>query len=955
MKLFPIPRKASRQIPSLSILRFEQNMEKFSLDFSDFGSVGLMKLFHHPFSLVFLTLCASAPLRESSAVDFEKDIFPIFEANCHDCHGPDKDKASLRLDQRASMLKGGDTGLPTLVPGDWEGSFLMEVVTHLDEDMAMPPKGDKLSDEDIALLEEWVKSGADWPGQMDAQMEEGTNLWSFQPVERPEVPEGGTNPVDAFLNAKLAEAGLAANGETDLRSLVRRASIVLTGLPPTPDKVESFIQQGSVDRKKAYQDLVDELMDSPHFGERWAQHWLDVIRWAETNGSEANLYRKNAWIYRDYVVRAFNEDLPYNQFIKEQIAGDQYGVGEATGFLVAGPHVPAATVGREPTAIRQARADRIDEIMQTVGASMLGMTVSCARCHNHKFDPISIQDYYSLTAVFQGVEFGGRWPEYSEDHPRRERAAEIQKELYKHRSLLAKEAGQWEENWGGFTEMRFRPKKTKALRIEFDQKAIGVDELQVYGPRQQNENFALASSGAELKTDDAMTKPGNYLSNANDGNFGTMAWRTLPQEDKKKKPWVEVHFPEAKEVNRFRYSSNREYYFETDYLERKNTGYFSGFKISALQEDGTWQEVAKSGWAKELLKRDPKLAEASKALHEQIEILKEEGPRHSFVGRFQKPKVTRVLQRGSPENPRDEVMPAGFAMLSGDLGLNSKSSDPERRKRFAEWLAQEDHPLTARVMVNRMWHHLFGMGIVPTGSDFGFAGALPSHPELLDWLAAEFMSPTQTEAAPWSMKAMIRTIVMSEAFQRSSQPTDNGMNVDAGTALLWRYPPQRVEAEVIRDGILQASDKLDRTIGGRSFRIHNEKKTYAQWEVVDNHGTETWRRMLYQERMRRVDDKMFTAFDFPDCGQVRAKRPVSTTPLQALNLMNSNFVVEQSDFIAERAKKDAGENLDSQISRIFELLLNRQPSQDELAACRGVELKLVARTLINSNEFAFLP
>ena len=462
MKLFPIPRNASRRIPSLSISRFEQNMDKFSLDFSDFGSVGVMKLFHHPFSLVFLTLCAFAPLRESSAVDFEKDISPIFEANCLDCHGPDKDKASLRLDQRASMLKGGDTGLPTLVPGDWKGSFLMEVVTHLDEDMAMPPKGGKLSDEDIALLEEWVKSGADWPGQMDVRMEEGTNLWSFQPVKRPEVPEGGTNPVDAFLNAKLAEAGLAANGETDLRSLVRRASIVLTGLPPTPDKVESFIQQGSVDRKKAYQDLVDELMDSPHFGERWAQHWLDVIRWAETNGSEANLYRKNAWIYRDYVVRAFNEDLPYNQFIKEQIAGDQYGVGEATGFLVAGPHVPAATVGREPTAIRQARADRMDEIMQTVGASMLGMTVSCARCHNHKFDPISIQDYYSLTAVFQGVEFGGRWPEYSEDHPRRERAAEIQKELYKHRSLLAKEAGAVGRKLGRVYRNAFSPERNQS-------------------------------------------------------------------------------------------------------------------------------------------------------------------------------------------------------------------------------------------------------------------------------------------------------------------------------------------------------------------------------------------------------------------------------------------------------------------------------------------------------------
>lgn len=901
-----------------------------------------------------LTLGAFTSLREASAVEFEQDILPIFEANCIDCHGPDKDKASLRLDQRASMLKGGDTGLPTLVPGDWEGSFLMEVVTHLDEEMAMPPKGDKLSGEDIALLKKWVEEGARWPGQMDATVEEGTDLWSFKPVERPSVPGEG-NPVDAFLKAKLDEAGLEANDKADLRSLIRRASIVLTGLPPTPERVESFIQQGSADRETAYRELVDELMASPHFGERWAQHWLDVIRWAETNGSEANLYRKNAWIYRDYVVRAFNEDLPYDQFIREQIAGDQYGVGEATGFLVAGPHVPAATVGREPTAIRQARADRMDEIMQTVGASMLGMTVSCARCHNHKFDPISIQDYYSLTAVFQGVEFGGRWPEYSDDHPRRERAQEIQNQMHEHRSLLSKEAGQWEENWGGFTELRFRPRKTKALRIEFDQKAIGVDELQVFGPENPNENFALSSSGAKLKTDDAMTKPGNKLAKANDGEFGTMAWRTVAQEDKTKKPWVEVHFPNEKEVNQFRYSSNREYYFETDYLEKKNYGKFSGFKVSALQEDGTWKEIGKTGWAKELLNRDPKLAEASTKLHELIDQLKEEGPRHSFVGRFQKPGVTHVLQRGSPENPRDEVMPAGFAMLDGDLGLDSKTPDAERRKQFAEWLASENHPLTARVMTNRIWHHVFGMGIVPTGSDFGFAGAKPTLPELLDWLAAEFMEPTQTEAAPWSMKAMIRLLVLSEAFQRSSEPVEASLQVDSGSALLWRYPPQRVEAEVIRDGILQASGKLDRTIGGRSFRIHNEKKTYAQWEVVDNHGPETWRRMLYQERMRRVDDQMFTAFDFPDCGQVRAKRPVSTTPLQALNLMNSNFVVDQSKLIANRAVKDAAGNTEAHITRIFELLLNRQPNENELTACREVAPHLVARSLINSNEFAFLP
>ncbi|MDI1315634.1 DUF1553 domain-containing protein, partial [Prosthecobacter sp.] len=268
-------------------------------------------------------------------------------------------------------------------------------------------------------------------------------------------------------------------------------------------------------------------------------------------------------------------------------------------------------------------------------------------------------------------------------------------------------------------------------------------------------------------------------------------------------------------------------------------------------------------------------------------------------------------------------------------------------------------PLTARVMVNRIWHHLFGSGIVPTGSDFGKAGAAPTHPALLDWLASEFVQPTLTHGKPWSMKAMIRLLVLSDAFRRASTPTEAGMQADAGASLLWRYPPQRVEAEVIRDGVLLASGKLDETLGGRSFRIHNEKATYAQWQVVDNHGAGTWRRMIYQERMRRVDDHIFTAFDFPDCGQVSAKRPVSTTPLQALNLMNSDFVVEQSAFIAERAQREAGKEPAAAVRRVFELLLTRAPSADELSACVAVAqssgLNIVCRTLINSNEFAFLP
>jgi hypothetical protein len=304
-------------------------------------------------------------------------------------------------------------------------------------------------------------------------------------------------------------------------------------------------------------------------------------------------------------------------------------------------------------------------------------------------------------------------------------------------------------------------------------------------------------------------------------------------------------------------------------------------------------------------------------------------------------------------------MPAGPAILGGELGLTSDASGPARRAEFAKWISKPDNPLTSRVMVNRIWHHVFGTGIVPTTSDFGEAGAMPTHPELLDWLAAEFVEPSDDSVKPWSMKSMIRSLVMSRAFRQSSAPTDAGMKKDASTFLLWRFSPKRVEAEVIRDSILQASGSLDKTIGGRSYRIHNEKKTYAQWEVVDNHGEQTWRRMLYQERMRRVDDKIFTAFDFPDCGQVRAKRPVSTTPLQALNLMNSDFVLEQSKRIAERSLADANGNTTKAVVRAFELLLGRKPDDEERKACVELasdnDFSLVCRALINSNEFAFLP
>jgi hypothetical protein len=755
------------------------------------------------------------------AVDYEKDIRPILEDRCIDCHGTEKQKSEFRVDQRAVMLKGGDSGIRGIVPGDPGKSHLIELVKSDDEDEIMPPKGNPLTKQQIALLEQWITEGAVVPGQMNAVVEVKSDLWSLKPVERPSVPDqkGAKSPVDAFLLQQLTDNSLGFNGPADARSLIRRASVILTGLEPTPDRVTTFLAESEVDADAAYMALVEELLASPHFGERWAQHWLDVIRWAESNGSEANLYRKNAWIYRDYVIRAFNEDKPYDEFVRDQLEGDQTGNGEATGFLVAGPHVPAATVGREPTAIRQARADRLDEIMQTVGASMLGMTVGCARCHNHKFDPISIQDYYSLTAVFQGVEFGGRRPELARDHPRMQRAAELYPKVNEERAILREGVGFWQEDNGGYTDMVFSNTTTQALRIEFDKPQTFIDELEVFGTKDFKENLALASSGTWLVEDPEMADPSAGIQRANDGEYGTMIWKSKAPAGSKMKPWVEIHFPQEQEVNRFRFSSNREYYFETDYLDNGNKGgksSFPGYRILAQQADGSWKEVADTRQAQDALKKNAALKTASGRLHELLFTLSEEGPRHSFIASFHEPEATHVLSRGSPENPVDEVPPAGFAILGGDLGLDSSAPDAERRKRFAEWLTQPEQPLTARVFVNRVWHHLFGMGIVPTTADFGKAGAPPSHPELLDYLAAEFVKPQDDNAKPWGIKDLIRRLVLTDAFRQSSAPREDGLHADAGNSLLWRYSPQRVEAEVIRDSILQASGKLDPTPGGRS-------------------------------------------------------------------------------------------------------------------------------------------
>ncbi|WP_235034004.1 PSD1 and planctomycete cytochrome C domain-containing protein [Roseiconus lacunae] len=910
------------------------------------------------------------PKTVSAPVDFDEHVLPILEDRCLYCHGEDEQESGLRLDRRAFMIKGGDSGLAAVVPGKPSNSYLIDVIKHLDPDVKMPPDDDKLPAEEIEVLQRWVEQGATWPDQMDDVIEDSVDLWSFQPVKRPTVPavdatnsvdvQSAVHPIDAFLREKLFNHNLTMSDRADPRILLRRLSIILTGLPPTAEEIEAYLVAEAKDPERAYADAVDRLLKSPHFGERWAQHWLDVIRWAETNGSEANLYRKNAWVYRDYVIRSFNEDKPYDQFLREQIAGDSVGVGEAMGFLVAGPHVPAATVGREPSAIRQARADRLDEVIQTVGASVMGVTMGCARCHNHKFDPISIHDYYSMTAVFEDIEFGSRHPEYSPEHPVRQRGAEIWKSIAERRKEL-RATGGWEEDWGAYRELHFNPVTTTAIRLRFKMKNLFVDEIEVLGNEGLHDNLALASRGTKVSGfPEKGFQSRNPINRVNDGEYGTMIWRAKVEKGDEQ-PWVQFDFSKPETINRLRLSNNREYFYETDYLTRKPHLPRYEYDVDIRTEDGQWQPWVGT-WVvnKKLNQEHPERRKLTKEIQGLIEQLAEEGPRPSFVGRLIEPAPTHVLLRGSPESPRDEVAASGPKALAGDLQLTFDDPGPKRRRAFADWIASPDNPLTARVMVNRIWHHIFGSGLVTTTSDFGNAGARPTHPELLDWLAAEFVAPTKSGSEPksWSVKHVVRLLVTSDAFRQSSHPREEAIAIDGGAQWLWRFPPKRVEAEVIRDTILQASGTLDRTLGGRSYRIHNVKETYAQWEVVDNYGAETWRRMIYQERMRRVDDQMFTAFDFPDCGQVRAKRPVSTTPLQALNLMNSDFVIDQSKRIADRATSEVGDAPAEIVNRCFQLLLGRNASAAEQQNCKELlksgDVPLLCRAIINSNEFAFL-
>ena len=956
------------------------------------------------------------PPAASREIDFVRDIQPIFRARCLSCHDGAKQRGGLRLDLKSAAFKGGETFAAAIIPGKSADSPLVRLVAGLEEGLPMPPEGERLSSEQIGLLRAWIDQGAKWPDEAAGE-EDAALHWSFRPVKRPELPSVSRddatwmrNPVDAFVVSRLEEpltpalspqgrgegtgGRIVPSGEADRVTLLRRLSFDLVGLSPTPEEVAEFVADA---RPDAYERLVDRLLASPHFGERWARHWLDVVRFAESDGFETNQPRPNAWPYRDYVIRAFNDDKPFAQFVTEQLAGDMLGADEATGFIVGGTYDRVKSP--DPGLTAQQRADELHDMVSTTGSAFLGLTVGCARCHNHKFDPISQVDYYAMKAVFAGVQHGERPLTQTQPDQHREQLTRAKAELDEiERALRAFEplarlqpgdsmrpAVQRRTNID-----RFAPTRAKFVRFTIDETNGGsqpcLDEVELFTTEAKPRNVALAAHGTKVTSSSDL--PGyeiHQLKHVNDGRYGNSAsWIS----NEPGRGWVLFELPEAVEIDRVLWSRDRP--ADGKFSDRVATKYrleigmtADSLHVVATADDrqpfgstATPQPVRvtsneqEQAEANRLLARQASLNETLRQLTMLPQV---------YAGRFVAPEPTHRFHRGDPLQPKEPIAPASLASFGSMWQMPLDAPDASRRQQLAQWITDPQHPLTARVLVNRFWHSHFGQGLVTTPSDFGRNGARPSHPELLDWLASDFgfsmadfglknepessspssSNPKSKITNPKSPKRLHRLIVTSATYRQSSAARADAMQADAGTRLLWRYPPRRLEAEPLRDAILAVCGNLDDRMGGPGFDLFESNTNYVKvYNSKKEFGPADWRRMVYQAKPRMQLDDVFGQFDCPDAGQITPKRTSSITALQALNLLNSRFIVQQSLLFASRLEREAGPDVIAQVRRAYSLAFLRLPTDDEqIAATRFVNdhgLTALCRALLNTNEFLFV-
>ena len=779
------------------------------------------------------------------------DVRPLLEAKCLGCHGVGNRLAGLDLRTREAALKGGTRGA-AFVPGKADKSLLMQLVSG-NRAPLMPPTG-KLPAGEIALLKHWIDNGATWPSSAITKAQPQV-WWSFRTPKTPPVPNLHSawirNPIDAFTLAKLQANGLKPSPPAPRRILIRRAYMDLIGLPPTPQEVEAFVSDKS---PNAWEKVVDGLLASPRYGERWGRHWLDLARYADSGGFEGDKDRTLAWRYRDYVIDAFNQDKPYNEFLREQIAGDELKTDDpnaliATGYLACGPQDIVENNART-------RANELDDLVATTGSVMLGLTIGCARCHDHKYDPVKQTDYYRLSAIFAPTE-------------RREvecAGVEERRVVTEHNAPLEKQLA--------------------ALRPQ-------VDTL-----RKQGDD--AAKKAGQAKPDDAQ---------------------------------ILVALPP------------------------KERG-----QLQALQ-----QQI--------------KGLEAQRMDVPHAQVVMDKG--RDFP-------ASHLLLRGDAYHAGDEVKPGFVCSLpdgATDIGsapVNATTTG--RRTALADWLTSPQNPLTARVWVNRVWRQHFGRGLVNTPSNFGLNGELPSHPELLDWLTCHFVGrdegggmrdedgffsslipPPSSLNCAWRLKPLHRLMLLSSTYQQASDMREDGMKADPQDKYYWRMPVRRLEAEPIRDSILMLAGSLNLQMGGPPVYPPIDPSLRADtfqgpnWHDGED-GPSTWRRSVYVKVKRSTLLPELEVFDCPEITYTVAQRNVTTTPLQALTLLNDPLILRQAGLFAQRLQKECPNNPRQQVERAYQLAFSRLPSAREINLSMAFMQKRGAsalpdfcHALFNLNEFVYVP
>ncbi len=780
----------------------------------------------------------------SRPVDFQRQIQPIFAKRCFACHGPDEGEGGLRLHERDLALAELDSGEHAIVAGDVQSSVLLARIASDDESLRMPPEGKPLSPEEISLIKRWVTEGAPW-----------AKHWAFTPRQQVAPPKVENdwwvaNPIDAFVMQGLEDARLTPAPAADKVTLLRRVTYDLTGLPPTPSDVDAFLADESA---SAYEKVVDRLLQSPQYGERWARHWLDVVRFAETNSFERDGVKPNAWRYRDYVIRSLNDDKPYDRFLVEQLAGDELPDRTAETIIATG-YYRLGVWDDEPADPLQAKFDEFDDIITTTSQGLLGLTVDCARCHDHKIDPIPQADYYRLLAFFADLRsYGTRGDQRSWN----------QTDISPPDVAAAHEA------------LDQRERQLRAQMTEIEQR--GIIKLSAEDQRKTEGNERRDVLRAKLKD-------------------------VLSEDD-----WAQ-------------YRSLRT---EREAAERQRN---------------------------ELPARESALSVAQ-----------------CFVN----PPQMHILLRGSPHAEGEVVTPGFPALLGGrdaDVPVpdhDAKSSG--RRLVLARWIASPDNMLTARVIVNRIWQHHFGRGIVRSPNNFGLGGEPPTHPELLDWLANDLV------AGEWRMKRLHKLMVMSNTYRMSSQAVAEGLTKDPNNDRFWRFNMRRLSAEEIRDSIHAVAGQLNPKMFGPGIYpelsqevLQGQSQPGLGWGNSD--PREQARRSIYIHIKRSLIPPQLSNFDFPETDRTCEARFITTQPTQALGMLNSEFLQKQAAVFSARLRRDAPEGVSSQVMRGLQLALSRPVEPHEVE--RGVQLidrlkakhqlseerslELFGLYILNLNEFVYL-